>query len=676
MSRCPEGLQVNSEYDAYGNLIQVSAGTWPTWTLMSASGSSTSSLLNGFMVATATHNFRGMLTNLKTVSAPDILLGATTLRNMDFVFNETTGNLTSRTGMIPQKETFYYDNLDRLTDVKHGSPETSAMTMGYSNKGNISSKTGLGTYRYNASKVHALEEVDNTDGLIPGGDQAITYNAFNRVSQITETAGDETRQLDITYGPDGQRWKTELRKNGSVAKTVIYAGNYERVIKSDTTTHLYYMEGGGIHVRQVKGASTLLREGRYYIHPDHLGSLTLITDATGGTVQKCSFDAWGKRTFITKTPSLVFDRGFTGHEHLDEFGLINMNGRMYDPIVGRFLSPDLFVQDPEFSQSYNRYSYALNNPLIYTDPSGEIVWFVPVIIGAAMGAYSGYKIADAKGYSFKDGSMYGHILGGAVIGGLAGFAGVAVGASALAGGSTAMQSAIIGGMVGGMLSGGINGAGMTALAGGSFSDVLGGMVQGAVTGGFAGAAGAAAFQGMNNLLDKTIAFNIGNTIIEGQPFKVLPTNTLSYVAGSTASQMAANLVNGRNPFKGVDYGINLGILFPLTVDALTYSQKFNMNMARKRYAKSSDITGIGNSQTTVMPNGDLRLDQNLHIQEYFPDDLTMEVHNRLNRLDLSTPHPLAGQPRVIIDYWVHSTFIPNYQWQIFSIFNSLSIKRK
>ncbi|MDR1153698.1 MAG: RHS repeat protein [Bacteroidales bacterium] len=201
----PEGLQVNSEYDPYGNLIQVSAGTWPTWTLMSASGSSTSSLLNGFMVATATHNSRGMLTNLKTVSAPDILPGATTLRNMDFVFNDATGNLTSRTGMLPLKETFYYDNLDRLTAVKHGSPETPAMTMGYSAEGNISSKTGIGAYRYNASKVHALEEVDNTGGLIPEGDQDITYNAFNRVSQITETAGDETRQLNITYGPDGQR---------------------------------------------------------------------------------------------------------------------------------------------------------------------------------------------------------------------------------------------------------------------------------------------------------------------------------------------------------------------------------------------------------------------------------------------------------------------------------------
>jgi RHS repeat-associated protein len=65
-----------------------------------------------------------------------------------------------------------------------------------------------------------------------------------------------------------------------------------------------------------------------------------------------------------------FTRGFTGHEHLDMFGLINMNGRMYDPVIARFLSPDPFVQAPTFTQSFNRYSYVRNNPLSYIDPTG------------------------------------------------------------------------------------------------------------------------------------------------------------------------------------------------------------------------------------------------------------------------------------------------------------------
>ena len=69
--------------------------------------------------------------------------------------------------------------------------------------------------------------------------------------------------------------------------------------------------------------------------------------------------------------SYRFDRGFTGHEHYADLKIINMNGRLYDPVIARFFSPDNFVQVPDFTQSYNRYSYCLNNPLQYVDPSGE-----------------------------------------------------------------------------------------------------------------------------------------------------------------------------------------------------------------------------------------------------------------------------------------------------------------
>ncbi len=71
------------------------------------------------------------------------------------------------------------------------------------------------------------------------------------------------------------------------------------------------------------------------------------------------------------TDEPMFDRGYTGHEHLYAFGLINMNGRVYDPLMSSFLSPDNFIQCPDNSQNFNRYAYCLNNPLRYTDPSGE-----------------------------------------------------------------------------------------------------------------------------------------------------------------------------------------------------------------------------------------------------------------------------------------------------------------
>ena len=78
----------------------------------------------------------------------------------------------------------------------------------------------------------------------------------------------------------------------------------------------------------------------------------------------------------------LFSRGYTGHEHLDAFNLINMNGRVYDPLLARFLSSDNVIQAPDFTQSYNRFSYCLNNPLLYTDPTGNsfIFGWLPEIV--------------------------------------------------------------------------------------------------------------------------------------------------------------------------------------------------------------------------------------------------------------------------------------------------------
>lgn len=84
---------------------------------------------------------------------------------------------------------------------------------------------------------------------------------------------------------------------------------------------------------------------------------------------------------VGSEPVSSIGRGYTGNEHLTMFGLINMNARLYDPVVGRFLFPDPYVQAPWMSQNFNRYSYALNNPLRYTDDSGE---FCQYIIGAAV----------------------------------------------------------------------------------------------------------------------------------------------------------------------------------------------------------------------------------------------------------------------------------------------------
>ena len=117
----------------------------------------------------------------------------------------------------------------------------------------------------------------------------------------------------------------------------------------------------------------------HYILKDNLGSWVTITDANGIAEQQMSFDAWGNRrdpqTWANYTNNdafeePMFDRGFTGHEHLYSFGLINMNGRMYDPVMSSFLSPDRYVQNPWSAQGFNRYAYCMYNPLRLTDPTG------------------------------------------------------------------------------------------------------------------------------------------------------------------------------------------------------------------------------------------------------------------------------------------------------------------
>ncbi|MDE5701621.1 RHS repeat-associated core domain-containing protein [uncultured Bacteroides sp.] len=360
---------------------------------------------------TETRNSQGLLSNLKTVK------GSTVLHNMDYVFNGATGNLTSRTGMLPQMESFVYDDMDRLTTVKQGS--STVMSMTYQANGNIATKTGLGTYSY--SKPHAVSGVDNTGGLISGNEQNITYNAFNKVASVSETVGSNNYLLNITYGPDRQRWKSTLKTNNAVTRTIVYAGDYETVTENGVTKQLYYLSGDNgltaIYVKQSGQPDKI-----YYAHKDHLGSIVKLTDNTGIEVFKASYDAWGKRTVANST--FKFHRGYTGHEHLDEFKLIDMNGRMYDPLLARFLSPDPFVQMPDFSQNFNRYTYCLNNPLIYTDPDGEL-WHI--FIGAVIGGAINW-IANGADFS-REGLSY--FATGAVSGALtAAFPGAAIGIAA------------------------------------------------------------------------------------------------------------------------------------------------------------------------------------------------------------------------------------------------------
>lgn len=164
------------------------------------------------------------------------------------------------------------------------------------------------------------------------------------------------------------------------------------------------------------------------------------------TVETYSFDAWGNRrqasdwTIKDISETRLFTRGFTGHEHLDAFETINMNGRLYDPTIARFLSPDPYVASNTFTQDYNRYSYCRNNPLLYTDPSGE---WIHLVIGAAIGGVVNWAMNGAE-FSWRGLGYFG-------VGALSGALGAGIGS--IVAGSIGVATDIGGAILKGTFSG-------------------------------------------------------------------------------------------------------------------------------------------------------------------------------------------------------------------------------
>ena len=158
----------------------------------------------------------------------------------------------------------------------------------------------------------------------------------------------------------------------------------EKVIAPDGSfTYKRYITDGVLIEQEHDNTGAREEEDTRYLLYDHLGSVDVITDGVGTVVQDMSFDAWGQRRAAADWTVLALlrltdtthgrytTRGFTGHEMLDAVGIIHMNGRIYDPKLGRFMQADPVIQFPNYAQSRNSYSYVLNNPLAYTDPSSH-----------------------------------------------------------------------------------------------------------------------------------------------------------------------------------------------------------------------------------------------------------------------------------------------------------------
>ncbi len=312
-------------------------------------------------------------------------------------FDFKTDNLENRTnsGFNNYKESFKYDELDRLNEFtnKDGVKEI----QNYEASGKIKDNN-LGTYNYDKGKPYqnisitltpeAYTYYANREGAFIDGKTErkldITYNAFKSPLEITETTIDK---ISFSYNDNNQRSTTyygslddkllrPLRKHYSADGTIEIKEN----IKTGTTEFLIYVGGDGYSAPIIaKNDGIYTAPNILYLHRDYQGTILAITDANSAVAEKRLFDAWGSIIKVqdgsgkTLSGLTILDRGYTGHEHLQSVGLINMNARLYDPLLHRFLQVDNYIQDPTNTQNYNQYGYVLNNPLLYIDQSGNAV---------------------------------------------------------------------------------------------------------------------------------------------------------------------------------------------------------------------------------------------------------------------------------------------------------------
>ncbi len=310
-----------------------------------------------------------------------------------------------------------YDSMGRIDENN----------VGIYNYTNTISSTGAAKYFQNSS-IETYPEFTNY--YTNRANLDITYNVFKSPINIIEEGKDKlsfiynmnnNRSTMYYGGLEADKLERRYRKH--------YAADGSMEIKQDfvngTIEFITYI-GGDAYSAPIMLKSDGETQNYLYLHRDYLGSIIAITNQTANVVEKRLFDAWGNVIKVQDGAGnnlnalTVLERGYTGHEHLQGVNLIHMNGRLYDPVIYRFLQPDNFVQDPSNTQNFNRYSYVLNNPLKYSDPSGEIhALVVAAIIGAIAGA-AGYIAHSIQTGDWSWSGFGMAVIGGAAVGALTG----------------------------------------------------------------------------------------------------------------------------------------------------------------------------------------------------------------------------------------------------------------
>lgn len=409
------GVHYNERGHAAGVSVAGSGLNTTVWQAITqdAEGLDTQEFLSGGLIQhTGYSSFTGRLSSVIT-GTPTRLGAPNPTHQNDVYLYDAIGNLRYRAQLTDLgsllQEDFTYDALNRLEDATINGVVSSTR---YDEIGSLSSKSKVGTYSYPASgagsvRPHAVTSIagnvagiqnptftyDDNGNLLQGLNRGYTWTAGDVPRTIERLSGGVAlERTSFVYGPDQERRLQTVQPMsggapGAATTTIYYAGAQEKQIETAQNVTIVRTQlpmGLGYLEERLPGTSVdLAAAGTSAVRmhlKDHLGSVLGVIDGSGTVLQRMSYDAWGRRRqtngvddnwgSLGTIANNQDNSGYTGHEHLDQLGLVHMNARLYDPILGRHTSADPTVPDPQNGQAFNRYSYVLNNALAFTDPTG------------------------------------------------------------------------------------------------------------------------------------------------------------------------------------------------------------------------------------------------------------------------------------------------------------------
>ncbi len=328
-----------------------------------------------------------------------------TLQNLTYTY-DSVGNIKTITDVknASQKQCFQYDALDRLTNATTYSdtPQGCTTQLGQGNynegysyddaTGNLKTKAGV-TLNYptgvNPARPHAVTGTDNAT-TATNDDNSYVYDANGNMitcTVLSPTVQNPNNKDVFNLSYDAENRLTQVKKNNVTIATFVYDGDGKRVksvMGSETilfigahyevtnpgslqTVTKYYFAGTSRIAMRTSGTLT-------YLLTDHLNSTSITTNSSGGLVSELRYKPWGETRYSSGTTSTKYQ--YTGqYSYASDFGLLFYNARFYDSYLNHFTQPDTIVPDPTNPQDWDRYSYARNNPVKYTDPTGHDPWW-------------------------------------------------------------------------------------------------------------------------------------------------------------------------------------------------------------------------------------------------------------------------------------------------------------